>query len=139
MHAVYVGDARDVVERVSQNHCVGNVEVSALRKYVAEALGFRDPKKGEAAVSEYIHGGWWLFIVLPSYEDAHDFQWYVIEKLDPILNRTPKPYARARVKVYEDWLSKLEESRPWICQDIGDAESGSGVYVLYHDSEPSEL
>jgi len=38
---IYVGDSKDVIKRIRTNHCKGNVEASALRKYVAEALGYR--------------------------------------------------------------------------------------------------
>ena len=38
---VYVGDSRDVVKRIIVCHCNGNVEASALRKAVAEAMGYR--------------------------------------------------------------------------------------------------
>jgi len=40
MKVIYVGDARDVVKRIQNNHCGGNVEASALRKAVAEAMGY---------------------------------------------------------------------------------------------------
>ena len=40
MLCLYVGDARDIVKRILTNHCTGNVEGSAFRKAVAEAIGY---------------------------------------------------------------------------------------------------
>ena len=38
---IYVGDSGKVMSRLRSNHCRGNVEASALRKYVAEAMGYK--------------------------------------------------------------------------------------------------
>ena len=41
MKTIYVGDSKDVVKRIKNNHCSGNVEASAFRKHLAVAMGYK--------------------------------------------------------------------------------------------------
>ena len=102
---IYVGDARDIIKRIKTNHCVGNVEGSALRRHVAVAKNYKiktskrssgstkvridsnNPQIEENEITKYIRSGQWKLIICDSYEEAHDFQWYAIEKLNPFLNK----------------------------------------------------
>jgi hypothetical protein len=88
---IYVGDAGDIIKRIKTNHCSGNVEGSALRSHVAEAIGYKikstkrstgstryrielpDPREGEKHVSDYIRSGEWRYVVCNSYAEAKDF------------------------------------------------------------------
>ncbi|MEM3573648.1 MAG: hypothetical protein QXJ62_05415, partial [Nitrososphaeria archaeon] len=118
---IYVGDASDVVKRILTNHCSfsSNVEASALRCAVAEAMGYRlkrtkrpsgstriridlpNPREGEDIVSAYIHAGRWKYIICESYDEAHDFQWYVIDQLKPLLNKNVKPWNKQKTITYQ--------------------------------------
>jgi hypothetical protein len=39
MFVIYVGDSKNVVNRIRTNHCSGNVEGSAMWRHIAEAKG----------------------------------------------------------------------------------------------------
>ena len=153
---IYVGDARDVIKRIRDNHCAGNVEASALRKHIAVAKGYniistRRPSRstrvridhpasriGEAKVSEYIRSAEWKYIICNSYEEAHDFQWYVIETLEPLLNVDRKPWNTSCIETYEALLGRLNSYSAFKCSQLRGMPSGSGVYVLYHVLRPHE-
>ena len=157
MYVIYVGDSKDVLKRIKTDHCRGNVEASALRRHIAEALGYRlrhqkrpsgstrtridlpDPKQGEKRVSNYIQTGRWRVILCPTYETAKDFQWYAIEKLNPLLNRDRKTYQENRTAMYQQLLQELIESPLLGCTSIDpETRSGPGVYALYHQSMPRQ-
>lgn len=155
MRVIYVGDAGDVVRRILTNHCGGNVEGSALRKAVAEAMGYRlkrtrrpsgsirvridlpNPREGERRVSEYLRSGKWRYVACCSYGEAHDFQWYVIERLKPLLNRVFRPWNHGRLQRYQSILVQLEEALALDCDQLRGKQSGPGVYVLFHTKIPS--
>ncbi|MDH5703703.1 MAG: hypothetical protein OEY99_05770 [Aigarchaeota archaeon] len=40
MYVIYIGDSKDVLKQIKTNHCTGNIEASALRRHIAEALGY---------------------------------------------------------------------------------------------------
>ena len=154
MYFIYVGDSKDVYSRLKTNHCNGNVEASALRRYVAEAMGFKikfekrpsgstrarvdlpTPKQGEKAVSDYIRQGKWQILILDNYIIAHDFQWYVIEKLKPLLNRESQNYQIDKSELYENLFERLTKSALFDCNGINESFSGPGIYVLYHEQKP---
>ena len=154
MKVIYVGDARDVLKRIIQNHCKGNVEGSALRKAVAEALGYSlkrsrrtsgsiriridmsDPGEGEKRVSQYIRSGIWRYVFCDSYEEAHDFQWYVIDSLNPLLNRMSRNWNHGYLQRYKILFNQLKSAPTLNCNQMKIKTSGSGVYVLYHDKLP---
>jgi len=148
--AVYVGDAGDVVDRILTNHTSGNVEGSALRKAVSEALGYRlarkkrpsgsikvridlpNPREGENKVSAYIRSGMWRYVICPSYDEAHDFQWFVIDKLKPVLNRLHKTWNPRNLKRYRFLLAQLENAPLLLHDQLRGEPTGPGVYVLHH-------
>ncbi|MEM2960956.1 MAG: hypothetical protein QXU67_05065 [Candidatus Bathyarchaeia archaeon] len=157
---IYVGDSNDVVSRILINHCSGNVEGSALRKAVAEAMGYGlrsakrpsgsikvridlpNSKEGEAKVSGYIRSGTWKYIICQSLEEAQDFQWYVIDQLRPLLNRNRRPWDNKDSQRYRSIIEQLKHSSEISCYDLRKgqavAKTGPGVYVLYHDLTPKE-
>lgn len=154
---VYVGDSRDVVKRILTNHCKGNVEASALRRYVAEAMGYRikkarrpsgsirvridvsDPKTGEEDVSNYIRSGEWRYVICSSFQEAHDFQWYAIDQLDPVLNKDRKTWNRRNLHRYQDLLARLSGSPRLKYSQLHGMQSGPGVYVLHHQNPKKEV
>ena len=151
---IYVGDSTDVIKRIRTNHCSGNVEASALRKYIAVAKGYRikstkrssgsirvridlpNPRNGEIDVSGYIRSGKWKYVICNSYVEANDFQWYVIDQLKPLLNRILKPWNRENLKRYQSLLTKLTSSPEINYNQLSSMESGPGVYVFYHQKKP---
>jgi len=156
MLCMYVGDARqNVISRILTNHCRGNVEGSALRLTVAEKMGFPikrtkrpsgrstkvridipDPKVGEGKVTGYIRSGKWKYVICDSNEEAKDFQWYLIDRLDPFLNKDRKPWSRERLQRYQ-YLINILEASPFISYKLlRSMKSGPGVYVLYHELIP---
>ncbi len=155
MHVIYVGDSKNVYLRLKRNHCSGNVEASTLRRHVAEALGFRlrrerrpsgstrvridlpAPKQGEKAVSDYIRRGKWRILLLDDYDVAHDFQWYVIDKLKPLLNREYQNYQPNKSALYGKLIERLIKSAFVDCSSLNKSLSSSGLYVLYHEQKPN--
>ncbi|MEM3705704.1 MAG: hypothetical protein QXX59_07255 [Candidatus Bathyarchaeia archaeon] len=156
---IYVGDASDVVKRILTNHCSfsSNVEASALRCAVAEAMGYRlkrtkrpsgstriridlpNPREGEDIVSAYIHAGRWKYIICESYDEAHDFQWYVIDQLKPLLNKNVKPWNKQKTITYQSLLQQLLASKPMSCAEFSKEYTGPGVYVFLHEQIPKEF
>ena len=151
---IYVGDAHNVVNRVVFNHCRGNVEASALRRHVAEEMGYKlkrtkrpsgstkvridlpDPQTGERKISTYIQTGKWKYVICESYHEAHDFQWYVIEKLNPLLNREREQWNKEKSGKYLLLLQKLSNSQLLECKHLYGQATGPGVYVFYHSILP---
>ena len=151
---IYVGDGKDIVKRVRNNHCRGNIEASALRKHLAIAKGYNiktsqrnngstrvridlpDPRVGESDISSYIQSGEWKLIICNSYLEANDFQWYAIEHLNPLLNVTKKMWNKDNSERYQSLLEILKTSPSLKYKDLNNAISGPGVYVLYHDKRP---
>lgn len=153
--AIYVGDAQDVVRRILANHSGGNVEASALRKAVAEAMGYTlkrtrrssgsvrvridlpNPREGENKVSEYLRSGKWKYLICNSSMEAKDFQWYVIEELNPLLNRISRPWNHVRLNRYKALMAKLEGSSALHSTQLRGKRSGPGVYIFYNDKLPT--
>jgi len=152
---IYVGDGSDMVGRIKSNHCSGNVEGSALRKCVARAKGFPlssqkrssgsvrvriaspDPKRDENAISEYIRAGSWRLVSCDSYEEAHDFQWFVIEHLNPLCNVTHKAWDRGKATRYQQLVRDLTTSALMTYTEVRASRlKAPGVYVLEHQSRP---
>ena len=154
MLIIYVGDASDFVRRIRTNHCSGNVEGSALRHHIAEAKRYTlkrskrpggsmrvridrpDPREGEADVSRYIRSGWWKYVICDSDEEARDFQWYVIDHLQPVLNRDGRSWKKDIASRYEELLRALEEAEALSCDQLRERQSGPGVYVFLHEQRP---
>lgn len=156
MKIIYVGDSRDVVKRILTNHCKGNVEASVLRKHVAEAMGYTfrrtkrpsgsirvrivlpNPKVGEDRVSDYICTGKWKYVICKSYGEAHDFQWYVIDRLNPVINKERRTWDFRNIKRYEQLLSQLINCPVLDWWQLQNKRSGPGVYILLHRKLPEE-
>jgi hypothetical protein len=154
MLIIYVGDSKNVISRIHDNHCNGNVEGSALRKHVANAKGYTftrtrresgsirvrldlaDPQMGEKDISDYICSGFWKLLFCPSYNEAHDFQWYLIDKLDPVLNETRKPWDEQNDGQYAKLLTALTASPSYACNRLKGQQKEPGVYVFYHNTTP---
>lgn len=150
MRVIYAGDAGDVVKRIRSNHCGGNVEASALRRHIAENMGYTiintrrssgsyrvrldlpDPKAGEQDISAYLRTGMWKFVICDSHEEAQDFQWYVIDVLKPLLNVRHKIWNRENLVRYQALLAELTSGPGMNCDQLKNTASGSGVYLLFH-------
>ena len=152
---IYIGDGRDVIKRIRKDHLKGNVEASALRKHVAIAMGYDisatkrlsgstrvridlpDPKEGERCVSAYLSSGLWQYAICDSYEEANAFQWYVIEKLKPLLNKDRRAWDRSRLANFETLLKNLQSSQLYQVSELVNLPSGAGVYALHHPQLPT--
>jgi hypothetical protein len=128
------------------------VEGSALRKHVAEALGYGlartrrpsgstrvridapDPRTAEQRVSDYIRGGAWRWVTCDSKGEARALQWVAIEALDPFLNRDRR--LPAPDEHYQQLVGTLIEALPIGHGDV-DPPEAPGVYVLYHTVLPA--
>lgn len=157
MLCLYVGDAKDIVKRILTNHCTGNVEGSAFRKAVAEAIGYNltytkrkskttrvridlpNPREGEKKVSEYIWSGYWRYVICQSYDEAYDFQWYLIDQLNPLLNKKCNSWNEIKLQRYEDLLIMLNASPLLNRSQLKGKLSGHGIYVFYHEQTPPKM
>jgi len=98
-----------------------------------------DPSKlpdGEARLSRYIKAGSWKYVICDSYDEAHDFQWYAIETLDPILNSTRKVWNKAREFRYGELLDQLTSSAGCQAQNLRKVSPAPGVYLFIHTEHP---
>jgi hypothetical protein len=156
MHCVYVGDSRDVRRRLTRDHRGGNVEAFAPRRHIAESMAYAltrtkrasgntrvriaapSERSGELRVSEYIRSGCWKHVLCRSYDEASDFQWFVIDRLAPLTNRRREAWQTSELPRYAILLAALEASPCVAGSGLGDVGSGPGVYVLYHDQLPSD-
>ena len=138
-----MSDAKDVIKRIQTNHCSGNVEASAFRRHVAEASDYRikstrrisgstrvridlpDPRTGEMDISDYVHSGVWRYVICGSYDEAHDFQWFTIDQLKPLLNKNRKPWNRANLQRYQALLHKLTTSSSLNCDQLYGVKYGN--------------
>jgi len=154
MNVIYVGDSNRSRERVRGEHVGGNVEGSPVRRRVAKAwgwplsvtkrpssytrtrVGLDDPKLGERQITEYIQAGYRKAVECKDYDEAHDFQWYCIEQLQPSLNHEAKPWDHRKVERYESLLGRLEQQPLLDPSKLGMLPTGPGVYALYHDESP---
>jgi hypothetical protein len=150
---LYVGDSRDVVNRILDTHCTGNVEGSALRLAVAEMLGYPiartrrssgttkiriavpAPGEAELTISAFVRSGLWQYIVCSEYPEAHDFQWYAIENLRPILNKKHRGWIASNALRYSQLLDSLLAGSPTRASDLDRSRSGPGVYLLSLEAE----
>ena len=154
MLVIYVGDGADVINRIRSQHCSGNVEGSACRRHVAQRkryslvsttrtsgstrmrINLPNPRDGEEAISAYIRAGKWRYCLCDTPVEATEFQWFVIEKLNPLLNVTRKSWQLKAKARYEILMQNLVGSREFGCDELKNRPTGPGVYVLYHEYEP---
>ena len=147
---MYIGDSISVSKRIRKNHCAGSVKTSAFRRSIAAKMGFpitTEPttsKKGkiyskiyinlpnrleaEQQISTYVTGGRWKFIRCISKEEAQDFQYYAIEKINPVLNRDRHGWNHERERQYAELLSALLNC-PWCIHTDERIYDGPGVYL----------
>ena len=151
MKVIYVGDASNLRRRIHQ-HGRGNVEGSALRKHVAEALGYGlartrrpsgstrvridapDPPAAEQQVSAFIQSGAWRWVTCDSATEAGVLQWLAIERLDPVLNRDRRP---PEVDVRLERLVETLTGAPLVPHEELDSPEAPGVYAFYHERVPT--
>jgi hypothetical protein len=160
MEYLYVGDSKNIASRIKTRHCSGNVKKSALRRHVADKIGFEVVKKpkisrfgreyqeiyisapnrreAEKQVSAYIATGRWKFVECTSKDEAEDFQYYVIEKIIPVLNVLRYDYDHKNIDRYKELLKRLN-SCPWTDKKGGLFPCTPGVYVFGNDTMPVKL
>lgn len=147
----YVGDGAKMSKRIKSNHCSGNVEGSALRQHVAQAMGYAfkktrrrsstkiridlpNPRSGEVIVSTYIRAGKWQFVECASYAEAHDFQWYVIDRIAPSLNRNVQQWNHAKTARYEALFEQLINCQPIPFNNLTQVPEAPGVYLFHNEN-----
>ena len=99
-------------------------------------LNLPTPREDEEQVSIYIRAGKWRYCLCETPVEANDFQWYVIEKLNPLLNVTRKGWEPKAKTRYEILMQNLISSREFSYDELRYQPTGPGVYVLSHESEP---
>ena len=149
----YVGDSKGLRNRVRQ-HCIGNVESSALRKTIATEMGFEiisvkrpsgsrkltvSPPSAEQTISAYIQSGVWRVIVCGTAEEARDFQWYAIDKKRPHLNKYMQFWDESSEELYKNLLDNLLKSAQIEFESTLEVPTESGVYSLWHEQNPEEF
>jgi hypothetical protein len=149
----YVGDSKGLRSRVRQ-HCIGNVESSALRKTIATAMGFEiistkrpsgsrkisvESASTEQIISAYIQSGSWRVVVCATSDEAREFQWYAIDKLRPPLNKLMQFWEEEFEAEYENLLNTLLESAQIQFETTLEISRESGVYSLWHEQSPVEF
>lgn len=146
MENIYVGDSKNVAKRINRKHCTGNVKVSALRRTIAERMGFviieekihpkyikvyiggPHRKLSEKKISDYLAAGVWKSVRCESKAEAEDFQYYVIEKLNPHLNKKRISWNQAMESRYAILLSTLLDGQ-WLSRKNILIHDGFGVYI----------
>ena len=149
----YAGDSKSIKNRVRQ-HCTGNVESSALRKTIAIQMGFEIVSKkrksgsrkysisqhnGEEFVSQYLQSGLWKTCVCQSADEARNFQWYVIDKTRPNLNKYMQFWDTNSEEKYEIYLEDLLAEDGIEFQNISALDKSPGVYSLWHNMSPLDF
>ena len=149
----YVGDSKGLRNRVRQ-HCMGNVESSALRKTIATEMGFEiisvkrpsgsrkltvSPPSAEQIISAYVQSGVWKVIVCETAEEARDFQWYAIDKKRPHLNKYMQFWDESSEELYKNLLENLLKSAEIEFESTLEVSTESGVYSLWHEQNPADF
>jgi hypothetical protein len=150
MSLIYVGRSGEVGTRIKQ-HSKGTVHQSPIRKWVssewdelvasiphrtAKGKPYRRKSTGkelEGEVSKYMQEGSWKAIPCKDDREAHDFEWYCVETLKPIVpDKTCKPLRKESSAGNKSLLDQLP--------DVAgrDQVRGSGVYFFYHDELPKD-
>ncbi len=137
---IYVGYAGNIINRILNNHCTGNVDVQMLRLHVARRITGRNvPRNNPPVINEvnnYIGSGKWKYIICNSGDEPRDFAWYAIGQLDPLLNAQHPQWNEENNDRYEELLNMLENSEEFTCESISGKPTGPGVCVFYHENEP---
>ncbi len=148
LRVVYVGESGRVKYRILNNHCFGNVDVSALRRSIAKYVFKYEVRKEkcnnknakflinplyELEITKYVLSGFWKVIFIDDRKEAKDFQYFLINKLKPLLNRMGGIYDTSNEKIYKKWFESLENAPLLSYKEILELECGTGVYVFYHE------
>jgi len=154
MNCMYVGDSSNVINYIRYTHCSGDVEGSSIRFHIAECMGYSfirikrpsgsyrlqidspSRKAEEAKITNYIRSGKWRYVLCQSYQEAHDFQWYVIDKLKPLLNKHCETWDKTKIQRYNQLFSQFQQCSTLSYVQLKGMPSGPGVYVFYHDQIP---
>ena len=149
----YIGDSNKIKNRVRQ-HCTGNVESSALRKTIAEEMGFEiktvkrpsgsrkktvNPLSAEKLISDYIQSGNWKVVSCQTVEEARDFQWYGIDKMRPPLNKYMQFWDLNCESVYQELLDDMLTSEFIEFSSTLNIIKEPGVYSLLHEYSPLDF
>ena len=141
----YIGDSSKIKNRVRQ-HCIGNVESSALRKTIAEEKrpsGSRKktvkPLSAEKLISDYIQSGNWKVISCQTVEEARDFQWYGIDKMRPPLNKYMQFWGLNNESTYQALLNEMLDSEFIEFASTPNITREPGVYSLWHEHSPVDF
>lgn len=149
----YIGDSSKIKNRVRQ-HCTGNVESSALRKTIAEEMGFEivsvkrpsgsrkktvNPLSAEKLISDYIQSGNWKVVSCQTVEEARDFQWYGIDKMRPPLNKYMQFWDLNNESTYQALLDEMLDSEFIESTSTLNFTNEPGVYSLWHENSPVDF
>lgn len=139
---IYVGYSQDIIKRIIDYHCSGNVDNSILRKHVASRITggnvLRNNRRLENRVSNYIRSGKWKYVICKSPGEARDFKKYVICQYNPPLNVHRGAWNARNNTRYRGMLRRLEHSAWFTCGSIRNKQTdAAGVCVFYHEREPS--
>jgi len=93
----------------------------------------------ERIVSNYIQTGKWRVVICSSVEEARDFQWYVIDKTRPTLNKYMQFWKTNSEDRYANLLDTLLDSAPVEFNYTLEVSTESGVYSLWHEIEPKQF
>ena len=149
MHKIYVGDSIDISSRINKRHCSGNVKTSVFREHIAERLKFpikREPRlsrygnlytdvyidlpdrrNAEKQISAYVAEGRWKFVECSSKDEARDFQYYAIKKIEPIFNVKRPTWDVSKEKRYVELFKQLMDC-PWHTKSDKNFPDTPGVY-----------
>lgn len=142
---IYIGDSSKVHERIRQ-HCNSNIEASSFREHVAKEYGFEIIKvkrpggsikkrlqdsNYEIHISSSIKGMEFRYLICSSISEAKEFQWYVIDRLNPLLNNKRKTW-NINNEIRFRFLFNLLIISPIISyEQINSVLPGPGVYIFY--------
>jgi hypothetical protein len=83
----------------------------------------------EQQVSAYIRARFWRYVICQSADEARDFQWFVIERLEPFLNRAADQWNAANLNRYLQLWDQLW-ANPIVQCGGHKFPASPGVYVL---------
>lgn len=148
MGLIYIGDSGRVAGRAGSDHCGGNVEGSAFRRHTAQAMNFSverlggyqitHPENGEDIVSAYIRSGCWHCLPCSDADEAEGFQFYLIQRLTPLLNVDHGDWLRGNEAHYQDLYNQWIHAPCLKCADQNRMPTGPGIYAFYHAHTPDE-
>jgi hypothetical protein len=150
----YIGDSGNLRQRVRQ-HCIGNVESSALRKTIATEIGFEIVStvrpsgsrkitvaldNAEQVISDYIQSGTWKVVVCHPPSSAKELQWYAIDKLRPPLNKGMNFWDASKENVFSEQLETMLNAEEYEFEETSQLPlRGSGVYSWWHEQSIDEF